>query len=150
MVYLSVSRRKAMVFADEGKVDHEGKYTIFGQVMKQCLTDSPDMTNFRQKDPDSRCYKVDFKGEGSMDYGGPFRDSLSNIARELEESVLPLLVKTPNNRNEHGSYRDCYILNGASKTPSNIEMFKFFGGFIAYAIMSKSPVPFNLAPIVWK
>ena len=30
MVYLSVSRRKAMVFADEGKVDHEGKYTIFG------------------------------------------------------------------------------------------------------------------------
>ena len=85
-----------------------------------------------------------------MDYGGPFRDSLSNIARELEESVLPILVKTPNNRNEHGSYRDCYILNGASKTPSNIEMFKFFGGFIAYAIMSKSPVPFNLAPIVWK
>jgi hypothetical protein len=30
MVYLSISRRKAMVFADEGKVDHEGKYTIFG------------------------------------------------------------------------------------------------------------------------
>ena len=30
MCYLSVSRRKAMVFADEGKVDDEGKYTIFG------------------------------------------------------------------------------------------------------------------------
>ena len=85
-----------------------------------------------------------------MDYGGPFRDSLVNIARELEDNVLPLLVKSPNNRNEHGSYRDCFLLNGSSKTPTNMEMFKFFGGLIAYGIMSKSPVPFNLAPIVWK
>ena len=108
------------------------------------------MDNFRQKDPDSRCYHVDFKGEGSMDYGGPFRDSLVNIARELEDNVLPILIKTPNNRNEHGSFRDCYLLNGSSKTPTNIEMFQFFGGLIAYGIMSKSPVPFNLAPIVWK
>ena len=32
MVYLSVSRRKAMLFEEEGKVDNEGKYTIFGQI----------------------------------------------------------------------------------------------------------------------
>ena len=30
MAYVKISRRKAMEFADEGKVDHEGKYTIFG------------------------------------------------------------------------------------------------------------------------
>lgn len=37
MAYVKISRRKAMEFADEGKVDHEGKYTIFGQIMKQSL-----------------------------------------------------------------------------------------------------------------
>ena len=31
-----------------------------------------------------------------------------------------------------------------------MEMFKFLGGLLAYAIMSRSPVPFNLAPIIWK
>ena len=85
-----------------------------------------------------------------MDYGGPFRDSMTNIAKELESNILPLLIKSPNNRNEHGSCRDCFILNGASKSPTHLEMYKFFGGLIAYGIMSKSPVPFNLAPIIWK
>ena len=27
---VTVSRRKAMVFADSGKIDHEGKYSIYG------------------------------------------------------------------------------------------------------------------------
>ena len=27
---------------------------------------------------------------------------------------------------------------------------KYLGGFIAYGILSKSPVPLNLAPTVWK
>ena len=30
MAHVKISRRKAMEFADEGKVDNEGKYTIFG------------------------------------------------------------------------------------------------------------------------
>lgn len=29
-------------------------------------------------------------------------------------------------------------------------MFKYLGGFIAFGMMSKSPVPLNLAPTVWK
>jgi len=30
---VTVSRRKAMVFADAGKVDHEGKFTMYGQII---------------------------------------------------------------------------------------------------------------------
>ena len=51
-VNVRVSRMKAMAFADEGKVDNEGKYTIFGQIMRQCRKESPEMINFRQKNPD--------------------------------------------------------------------------------------------------
>lgn len=38
-----VSRRKAMVFADSGKVDHEGKYSIFGQIITKLQSDYPAM-----------------------------------------------------------------------------------------------------------
>ena len=35
----TVNRRKAQVFADEGKIDHEGKYSIFGQILQSMKSD---------------------------------------------------------------------------------------------------------------
>ena len=32
---VTVSRRKAMVFADNGQVDHKAEKTIFGQIFQQ-------------------------------------------------------------------------------------------------------------------
>lgn len=90
------------------------------------------------------------QGEGAQDIGGVFRDSLVNICDELEDPVLPLLIKSPNNRNDHGSHRDCFILNPTSTSPSHLEMYKFLGAFIAFSILSKAPFPISLAPIVWK
>ena len=63
---------------------------------------------------------------------------------------MPLLIKSPNNKNDHGTNRDCFILNPTSTSPSHLEMYKYLGGFIAFGILSKSPVPLNLAPTVWK
>ena len=31
---VSVSRRKALVYADSGKIDYEGKYSLFGQIIQ--------------------------------------------------------------------------------------------------------------------
>lgn len=139
-----------MVFADSGKVDHEGKYTMFGQIITQLKDTCPDFSNFRIKSTDEKCYRVEFLGEGSIDVGGPFRDSLTNIARELEAGVVPVFMKSPNNKNEHGTNRDCYILDSRSKTPAHKNMFNFLGAFLAFSFLSKSPLPFNLAPWVWK
>jgi hypothetical protein len=33
--------------------------------------------------PDSRIFKVEFKGEGSIDAGGPYRDCITNICKEI-------------------------------------------------------------------
>lgn len=49
-----------------------------------------------------------------MDVGGPFRECIGNVVDELETDSLPLLIKTPNNRNDHGSNRECFMLNPAS------------------------------------
>jgi len=89
-------------------------------------------------------------GEGSVDAGGPFRETLINIVEEMESGFVPLLVKSPNNTNDHGSYRDCFILDMASKSPVHLKMFKYLGAFIAYSFMSKCIIPLNLAPSVWK
>ena len=68
----------------------------------------------------------------------------------METGLVPLLIKSPNNRNDHGVNRDCFILNPSSTSPAHLEMYKYMGGYIAFGILSKSPVPFSLAPTVWK
>ncbi len=94
--------------------------------------------------------KVNFSGEGSIDAGGPYRETLTNICQELQSSVLPLLIPTPNNKNNHGQFRECWMINPAARSPTHLEMFKFFGYFIGAAIRSQQALPLDLAPIFWK
>lgn len=72
------------------------------------------------------------------------------MARDLEVGTLPLLVKSPNNKNDHGDNRECFVINSLSKTPTHADMFRFLGVLIGYSFRSKSCMPFNLAPIFWK
>ena len=105
---------------------------------------------FRKRGTESKCWMANFIGEGSVDAGGPFRDSLDNIVAELESDVLPLLIKTPNHKNDHGSYRECYMINPSSRSPTHLEMFRFLGAFLSFTIMTQAPIPIHLAPSVWK
>lgn len=75
---------------------------------------------------------------------------MTNMARDLEVGTLPLLVKSPNNKNDHGDNRECFVINSLSKTPTHADMFRFLGVLIGYSFRSKSCMPFNLAPIFWK
>ena len=149
-VTIYISRGKAMRFGEAGGIDHEAKKSIFGQIVREMESRNPNMTCFRMHSTDDQCWRVNFKGEGSDDYGGPFRDTLVNIAKEMETGVMPLFIKSPNNRNEHGTHRDCYILNSKSKSPSHLLALKYLGGLIGFAILAKSPIPFNFAPMFWK
>jgi E3 ubiquitin-protein ligase HERC2 len=105
---------------------------------------------FQQTGVEARCWYASFVGEASIDAGGPFRESLDDLAKELESGVLPLLIKSPNNKNGHGSDRDCFILNPAARSPTHLEMFKFFGALLCFHIGTKAPTPIHLAPLVWK
>ena len=42
------------------------------------------------------------------------------------------------------------MINPSSRSPTHLEMFKFLGAFLSYALMTKSPIPIHLAPSVWK
>lgn len=95
-------------------------------------------------------YDVLFAGEGSQDYGGPFREMMSNVAKEVQSVALPLMVKTPNNRNEHGDFRDCWTVNASSNTPTHESLFNLLGNFIGFCARTKSPMDFSFPPIFWK
>lgn len=103
-----------------------------------------------QNSVDSQIFKVEFKGEGSIDVGGPYRETLTNICNELQSAALPLLIPTPNNKNNHGQFRECWMVNPSSTSASHLEMFTYFGHFIGAAIRSEQALPLDLAPIFWK
>ena len=58
--------------------------------------------SFKKNDTDTRCLRIEFKGAGSIDAGGPYRDAMANLCKELMSIILPLLIPTPNNKNNHG------------------------------------------------
>lgn len=147
---LKIKRNPAKEFADSGQCDHTGEYTIFGQILQQCNKSESLVECFRQNGTDDQAFEVLLMGEGSQDVGGPFREMLSNVAAEVQSSALPLLVKTPNNRNDHGSHRECWTLNAAATTPTHAALFRLLGHFLGYAARTKSAMDYNFPPVLWK
>ena len=60
------------------------------------------------------------------------------------------MVKSNNHRTDHGDNRECFVVNSDSATPTNAKMFEFLGVLLGYAFRSKSCLPYNIAPHVWK
>jgi E3 ubiquitin-protein ligase HERC2 len=89
---------------------------------------------------------------------------------ELQNGSLPLLIGTPNGREEAGTNRDCFIFNPASRSPLHLQMFNFLGKahiffnkfkvftlkyfilgmLMGIAVRTGSPLSLVLAEPVWK
>lgn len=46
---------------------------------------------------------------------------------ELMNGSLPLLIPTPNGRDEAGTSRDCFLLNPQANSVHHVNMFTFLG-----------------------
>ena len=93
---------------------------------------------------------VKFNGESSIDVGGPYRETFVNMVKELEKGVVPLLIKTANNKTNAGENRNCFMLNPDSKTPTHQKLFEFLGVLIGHAFRSNNCIAFNFPPVFWK
>jgi E3 ubiquitin-protein ligase HERC2 len=96
-----------------------------------------------------RVYKVEFFGEGAIDAGGPYNESISEISMELMNERTPVLEKTPNGKAKVGYNQDCLVPTTRS-SPQDMVLFKFLGRFIGFAIRTKSPIAVKIAKPVWK
>ncbi|XP_054929802.1 E3 ubiquitin-protein ligase HERC2 isoform X6 [Dermacentor andersoni] len=97
-----------------------------------------------------RVWKVKFVGESVDDCGGGYSESIAEMCDELQNGSLPLLILTPNGRDEAGTNRDCFLLNPAATLPIHLSMFRFLGILMGIAIRTGSPLSLNLAEPVWK
>lgn len=49
------------------------------------------------------------------------------MCEELQNGSLPLLIQTPNGREDTGTSRDCFILNPSATSQDHMKMFEFLG-----------------------
>ena len=89
-------------------------------------------------------------GESVDDCGGGYSESIAEICDELQNGSVPILIQTPNGRDESGSNRDCFLFNPNVTSALHQNMFCFLGMLIGIAVRSGSPLSINLAEPVWK
>lgn len=56
------------------------------------------------------------------------------MCEELQNGSLPILIQTPNGREDTGTSRDCFILNPSATAKIHMKMFEFLGMNYLYYI----------------
>ena len=74
-----------------------------------------------------RVWKVKFIGESVDDCGGGYSESIAEMCEELQSGSLPLLIPTPNSRDDGSNTDDYFILNPQANSKQDLEMFHFLG-----------------------
>uniref|UniRef100_A0A8I5NTH4 E3 ubiquitin-protein ligase HERC2 n=3 Tax=Papio anubis TaxID=9555 RepID=A0A8I5NTH4_PAPAN len=128
-----------------GLAGPDGTKSVFGQMCAKMSSFGPDSLLLPH-----RVWKVKFVGESVDDCGGGYSESIAEICEELQNGLTPLLIVTPNGRDESGANRDCYLLSPAARAPVHSSMFRFLGVLLGIAIRTGSPLSLNLAEPVWK
>lgn len=84
------------------------------------------------------------------DCGGGYSESIAEMCEELQNALTPLLIVTPNGRDESGANRDCFLLNPAAKSPLHMSMFRFLGTALQSAARPPGePCSLSLCVCVW-
>nr|XP_060475623.1 E3 ubiquitin-protein ligase HERC2 [Panthera onca] len=128
-----------------GLAGPDGTKSVFGQMCAKMSSFSPDSLLLPH-----RVWKVKFVGESVDDCGGGYSESIAEICEELQNGLTPLLIVTPNGRDESGANRDCYLFSPAARASVHTNMFRFLGVLLGIAIRTGSPLSLNLAEPVWK
>ncbi|KAK8398901.1 hypothetical protein O3P69_004178 [Scylla paramamosain] len=128
-----------------GLAGADGMKSVFGQMVAKMSLLTPDALFLPH-----RVWKVKFVGESVDDCGGGYSESVAEMCDELMNGSLPLLIPTPNGRDEAGTSRDCFLLNPQSNSSHHMNMFTFLGVLMGIAIRTGSPLSLNLAEPVWK
>ncbi|GFS09040.1 HECT and RLD domain-containing E3 ubiquitin protein ligase family member 1 [Elysia marginata] len=118
---------------------------VYTQIAEQVVKLKPDDLRLP-----ARAWKVKLIGEGADDAGGVFDDTITEMCLELESGTVPILVPTPNAKNESGNNRDRYLLNASLDVEEHSAWFKFLGILFGVAVRTKKPLDLHLAPCIWK
>ena len=136
----SVSINRARAAAGRSK-----KHTVFYQ-----LFGTLEGHSMRTAHHTSMLWHVSFEGEGGIDQGGLFRESLTEMSKELHGPLLGLFVECPNNRRATGSNMDKWLPNPSKKAQHELTLFRFLGTVMGGMIRTKNMLALDLPPVFWK
>jgi hypothetical protein len=120
---------------------------VFGQLFTQLR--GVDWRDLRGK-PNAQVWSVAFLGEGSIDVGGPYRESLTNAVADLQSENVPLFILCPNGKNSVGLNREKWIPNPSQTSSTCLKMYEFVGVLIGIALRTKQTLGFDFSSILWK
>jgi hypothetical protein len=143
-----VDRSLAQNFINRGKTDFNGKKAIFSQLWQKLQSEA--LVKAFPLCHMSQAFKISFAGEYGDDAGGLYRDGITALCLELQSKLLPLLCICPNNANDLGKHRDCWIPAPSAESPMHISMFEFLGRLLGSAIRTENHLELAFPPIVWK
>ncbi len=129
------------------QTDHKARRTLFGQLYQSLRHKGGDMFKI---DVNQRAFRANYLGVGSIDAGGPYRDALENMSREIQSPALPMFVRTPNGRTDAGLNRDAFVPRTSSKGLLHAGLYRFFGRLCGLAIRSNNLMNLSFPSLVWK
>jgi hypothetical protein len=91
-------------------------------------------------------FRCRFKNEGAADYGGPFRDFMEQVFKDISEIYFGLTSSIHQESDKrlqipHTSLNDSY---------KDIERYKYIGIMIGYALRNHYCIPLDFSTIFWK
>ncbi len=119
--------------------------SMFNQAYKQFQAMNP--KEFCRK---GGAWKVTFVGEAADDYGGPFRESLTQMCSELQTDQMDLLIRVPNYEHGVGENREKYMPNPRANANRHIKWYRFLGEILGVGLLSKNVMPLDLPSLFWK
>jgi len=123
--------------------------TFLGQATK-LLFNMPPMNAFIT-DIDSRPWKVEFHGEGTIDAGGPFRESVSMLCLDfMNSTACDLTEMTPNGRFNVGLNREKKVLKPSARHSIQLDMIELIGYLIGFSMRTQYTLDLDLASNHWK
>lgn len=154
-ISIYINRQLASQYYENPTVYADFQNTVFMQIYKTLKT-VQNTYNFRWNKDVEQWWECKFIGEGIIDQGGGFRDSLSDISEELcpnnsqnsKPIPLPFFIRSPNqNQSDLSTFKDTYIINPSCH---EYEIYEFIGKLMGACLRSRESLVLYLAPYVWK
>lgn len=143
---VTINRPRAMRAAERRNTRPEDiANTFVGQMEKELRHVKSE--RLRRSD---RAWRVKFAGEGAIDEGGPYLESISAMCCELLSPTLPLFIPAPNNRAKAPEGADLFVPNPAATSTYEIALFELVGRLMGVALRTRTPMGLSLASLVWR
>ena len=133
------------IYLDRAAATESARSAAFLQVYRQLRTAS-----IRRLRHQEQAWTVRFVREGAEDAGGPYRESMALLSKDLQSGAVPLLLPCPNAREGHGDNREKFVPNPDCRSAEELRMFRFLGRVVGLAMFTSTSLDVDLPSLIWK